>query len=59
MVASFASTSALCPNSQLSQSPGTYTYDIYIYVCMHFRSFQLLTYFILLVFCIAYNTNNR
>ena len=52
------SCSALCPNSQLSQSPGTYTCDIYIYICMHFRSFQL-TYFILLVFCIAYNTNNR
>ena len=45
------SCSALCPNSQFSQSPG-----IYIYICTS-EAFNCLLNFIL--FCIAYNTNNR
>jgi len=36
------SCSALCPNSQLSQSPGTYTCDIYI--CIHICTSEAFNY---------------
>ena len=50
------SCSALCPNSQLSQSPGTYACDMHIHICMHFPklSTTYLLHPIRILYCIQY-----